>query len=697
LCALAAVASVAAAAQSPRSTYVAPSVTVEQIQRGQAAYNQQCASCHGDLGGRSAPPLRGIEFRERWFGQPAQALFNVTKSTMPKTAPGTLTDDMYADIVAFMLSQNGIIPGSAPLPSDSGALASIQLPWLLPRGGGEPPGGLVLPAGAARVNPLERISPVTDAMLANPSGSEWLTWRRTWDSHGFSPLNQITKANVSGLRLQWSWSLPAGANEATPLFHDGVLFVQAFGDKVQALDAVTGDLLWQYSRNPGSTAFSVKRNMALYADKLYIATSDTHVVALSVATGKPVWDHPVALPAPLKAGDFVITGGPLVAKGKVMIGTTGTAPGGNFIVGLDAANGAEAWRVYTIAQPDEPGGNSWNGMPPEKRNGGSVWVAGSYDPSLNLAFFGIAQTYDTAPIRDRVSTPGVTNDALYTDSTVAINPDTGKMTWHFQHLPNDQWDLDWALEQLLIKLPGREKTVLATAGKQAIYEFLDADSGQYLSSMDLGLQDVVTAIDGKTGRKTIDASKVPGNDKTVTVCPHSAGAKSWIPESYNASTKTLFVPLNESCMDLVPVAPGGHSMLSTGVRWLMRPRPNSDGKYGRLQAIDVDKRKVIWTTRQRAPLTSGVLATGGGVVFVGSFDRTFAAFDESTGRELWKVRLNDLPNTAPITYQVGGKQYIALSVGGGGALATSFTMVVPEAKNPRDNSAALYVFALPDR
>jgi len=693
-----AVASFAAAAQTAAPVHVAPSFTVAQAERGQRAYVQHCASCHGDVaGGRSAPPLRGVEFRDRWFGQPVEPLFRVTKTTMPPAASGTLGDDVYTDIVAYVLGQNGVIPGPVPLPSDPSALASMQLPWLLPRGGGEVPGGVTLPGLAARSSPLTRITPVTDAMLANPAGGDWLTWRRTWDSHGFSPLNQITKTNVNALQVKWIWSLPNGPNEATPLFHEGVLFVQSYGDKVQALDAVTGDLLWQYSRYPNTAEKSVKRNMALYADKLYVATSDTHVVALSVTTGKPIWDRQVALPAPSSAKDFVITGGPLVARGKVMVGTTGSGPGGNFIVGLDAATGAEAWRVYTIAQPGQPGGDSWNGVPPDRRSGASVWVAGSYDPTLNLAFFGIGQTYDTAPLRDRVNTPGVTNDALYTDSTVAINPDTGKMTWHFQHLPNDQWDLDWALEQLLVKLPGSQKTLLATSGKQAIYEAFEADTGRYLFSMDLGLQDVVTAIDAKTGAKTVDRSRTPGDGKTVTVCPHSAGAKSWTPESYNAATSTLFVPLNESCMDLVPVPAGGRGMLSTGVRWMLRPRPESDGKYGRLQAIDLQTRKVVWATRQRAPLTSGVLATAGGIVFVGSLDRMFAAFDDATGRELWRIRLNDVPNTAPVSFQVGGEQYIALSVGSGGGLATSFPMLLPELKNPRDISAALYVFALPDR
>ena len=174
------------------------------------------------------------------------------------------------------------------------------------------------------------------------------------------------------------------------------MFVHGFGDKVQAIDAATGDLLWQYSRRlPRDRAPTVKRGIALYGDRLYVPTSDAHMVALNVKTGDVVWDHAVA---DAEAG-YGITGGPLVANGKVMIGTTGRAPGGNFIVALDAQTGAEAWRFNTIARPGEPGGSSWNGLPVNKRNGASVWVPASYDQTLNLAFFGPAQTYDTGPLR----------------------------------------------------------------------------------------------------------------------------------------------------------------------------------------------------------------------------------------------------------------------------------------------------------
>jgi alcohol dehydrogenase (cytochrome c) len=213
-------------------------------------------------------------------------------------------------------------------------------------------------------------------------------------------------------------------------------------------------------------------------------------------------------------------------------------------------------------------------------------------------------------------------------------------------------------------------------------------------SIDLGLQDIVTSIDPKTGAKNVNPRLIPGKGDTITVCPHAGGAKSWLPESYNAETRTMFVPLVESCMDLTPVAPGGRGSLSTGVRWSLRPRADSDGKYGRVQAVNLETRKVVWTNRQRAPQSTGVLATAGGVVFAGALDRMLTAYDDEDGKELWKIRLNDVPNSAPISYMVNGKQYVAVTVGNGGAQAATFPALVPEIKNPPDRGAAVWVFEI---
>jgi len=572
------------------------------------------------------------------------------------------------------------------------APSTPALPTPAPGPGGGLSPNATLPSAPIKPNPLDKLTPVTDAQLQNPPAGDWLTWRRTYDDLGFSPLKQIDRTNVAGLRVAWTWSLPNGPNEATPLVHDGVIFVHSFGDRVQALDAVTGDLLWHYARElPEGARPGVKRNLSIYGSTLLVPTSDSHIVALDSKTGRIVWDHAV--------GDFKqyrVSGGPLVAKGKVMLGVTGRSSGGNYILALDCVTGEEAWRFYTIARPGEPGGDSWNGLPLEKRNGASVWTAGSYDPTLNLAYFGVAQTYDTGPLLHPVNQPGVTNDGLYTDSTLAINPDTGKLVWHFQHMANDQWDLDWAFERQLIKLPmnGTTRTVAVTAGKEAIYDAVDAATGNYAFSIDLGLQNVVTAIDPKTGAKTINPKVVPGDGETKMVCPHAGGAKNWIPSSYNPDTKMLYIPLTESCMDLTPTPEGKRASLSSGVNWTLRPRPDSDGKYGRVEAINLMTREVVWTQRQRAPQTTGALATAGGIVFTGSMDRFVRAYNDSNGKVLWEMRLNDIPNSCPIAYSVSDRQYIAVVVGGGGAIPATWPPLIPEIQNPPEHGAALWVFEL---
>ncbi len=681
----------------------AQTFTAAQAAEGQSAYAQNCAGCHGvNLDdGEFAPPIKGTAFSEQWGGKAPGELLNYISAKMPPSNAGGLGDAAYLQITAFILQSNGVsltaknLPGAAP-----GAVKNKPSePASNSPGGGLSPYASLIPA-PPKSNPLYKITPVTDAELANPPAGDWLTWRRTYDDSGFSPLKQINRSNVAELRSKWTWSLPPGANEATPLVHDGVIFVHSYADHVQALDATTGDLLWQYTRQIPKGAFflsMVKRDIAIYGNHLLVGTSDMHVVALDVKTGEVAWDHEILDPA--KNPEMMLTGGPLVAKGKVIVGTVGRSKGGNIIVALDVATGKEAWRFYTIARPGEPNGNSWNGLPLEKRNGASVWTPGSYDPALNLVFFGVAQTYDTGPLVHPSTEPGVNNDGLYTDTTLAFDPDTGKLVWYFQHVPNDQWDLDWAFERQLINLPvqGGTKRVVVTAGKEAIYDVLDAATGKYDFSMDLGLQNVVTSIDPVTGAKTINHQVVIGDGETKTVCPHAGGAKSWIPGSLNPETKILYVPLVESCMDLIPVGPGERGALSSGLRFTIRPRLDGDGKYGRFEAINLETRKVVWTDRQRAPQTTGALDTAGGIVFDGSLDRYIRAYDDSNGKVLWETRLNDVPSSCPITYSVNGKQYVAVVVGNGGAHAITWPVLVPEIQNPPGGGAQLWVFELPEK
>jgi alcohol dehydrogenase (cytochrome c) len=432
--------------------------------------------------------------------------------------------------------------------------------------------------------------------------------------------------------------------------------------------------------------------MALYGTRLYLTTPDTRVIALDARTGALEWERAVDDPAA-----WATTGGPLVAEGTVMQGVAGVGPGGAFIVGLDADTGRELWRFHSVAQPGDPNERTWNAKPLAQRSGGSVWVAGSYDPELKLAYFGTGQTYDTAQLLNPVKQRGVSNDGLYLDSTLALDPRTGKAKWHYQHLANDQWDFDFAFERHIVELPvnGKPTKAIVTAGKPAIYDALAAESGSYLFSIDLGLQNVITGIDPKTGAKSIDPHKYPGQGPITNVCPHSGGAKSWPPGSYNPITHIVYVSLVEACMDMVPVGKGEAAPLTSGYGFALRARPGSDGRYGRVEAVNLITRQSVWQARQRAPQTSGVLATAGGIVFAGALDRSFSAYDDATGERLWNAVLSDVPSVAPISYVAEGRQYIAIVVGYGAPQAATFTALVPEITLPQGGSSAIWVFEVP--
>jgi len=678
---------------------VSPTFTAAQATAGSKLYEQQCAGCHGSNldNGEFGPPISGEEFLTRWGNRRVDEVFDFIQGMMPPAAPGSLTAEQVTNLAAFILQKNSVAISDQPLPSDPAALSKMIMPT--PTNGflGGLSNGVTLPPPPHPTpNPLDRITPVTDAMLRNPPDSEWLTWRRTQQVDGYSPLSQINKNNVDRLRVAWAWALPNGPNEATPLVHDGVMFVYGHGDVVQALDAATGDLLWQYSRRlPKNIAPSYKKSIAIYGRNVFVATSDVHLVALDVRTGDVKWDRPLV---PSGIPGFRQSGGPVVAKGKVFIGTSGAAPGGNYIVAFEAESGKELWRFNTIPKPGEPGGNSWNGLPVEKRSGSSVWNPGSYDPETDLLFFGPSPTYDTAPLRNRIDDPSMNNDALYTNCTIALNPDTGKLVWYYDHLRNDQWDLDWAFERQIFNMnvKGQMRRVVVTAGKIGIFDVLDAKTGKYLTSMDLGYQNLVKAIDPETGFKTVDREHItPGDGTSKFVCPHSEGGKNWIPDSYNPKTKLIYVPLVESCQDLAPVAPGERGLLSTGVRLSLRPPPNTDGNYGRLEAINLETKKSVWVHRQRATSTTGALDTAGGIVFAGYVDRGFSAFDDATGKELWHIRLTDVPNSNAISYSVNGKQYIAVIAANGGNHARLFMRMMPEIRNPANRSASVWVFEVP--
>jgi alcohol dehydrogenase (cytochrome c) len=651
--------------------------------RGQAAFAQTCANCHGaDLAaGPFGPALKGPVFEGHWKGQPIAAVQAFIQARMPPAAPGSLSSQANSDIAAYILKVNGAAPGKPDAAEPARESANSGRPP--PTVAADARAKAVLAARKAR---LDALTPVTAAMLQSPPQSDWLIWRRTYQSQGFSELKQIDRANVAALRPAWSWTLPPSQNEMTPLVHDGVMFVQS-GASVQALDAATGERLWQYIRPlPADLAdgrTSRAKSLAIYGDKLLVPTADKHLVALDMRSGALVWDHAVV------EDSLQLNSGPIVARGKVILGAslnvTGS-PGGCFIVALDVETGKEVWRFNTIARPGQPGGDSWNGAPVDERYGGGVWTSGSYDAARNLLFFGVGNTYDIGTLILPHARKGESNDGLYTASTVAIDADTGKLVWFYQHMNRDVWDQDWAFEQTLATLPidGKPREVVVTAGKLGIFDVMDRATGRYLFSKDMGLQKLVTAIDPVTGHKTTDPALEPAAGKTSIVCPGTTGVRAWPATSLDPKTHIVYVPATESCMaySFTPRGPAEVAGGGVDIRYPNVHRPDSDGNFGRLQAINLDTRQVVWTHRQRAPIASSALATAGGVVFAGSTDRRFSAYDAATGKRLWDTPLGASPSSSPVTYAVGGVQYVAVVAGGGGAYDSDGQSLMAEVAAP---------------
>jgi alcohol dehydrogenase (cytochrome c) len=682
------------------------SYTDAQATRGRSAYTDSCAMCHGAHldDGQFGPPVKGAMFQGQWHNQSAAALLSYVATKMPPAAPNSLTSQVYADIGAYILQQNGERSGASELAAAAaGSAGPARRGEANAFRGLENHDATYQAAMASRTDLLNKLTPVSAQMLENPSAADWLMWRGTYGTTGYSQLNQINTHNAADLDVAWTLALPASGNEITPLVHDGVMFIES-ANTVEALNAADGSILWQYIRvlparmNNGRNAH--QKSMAIYQGMLYAPTADGHLVALDVKSGRLLWDAQIIAPGQ----GVTLSGGPVVAHGKVVVGVSlgvNTA-GGDFIVGLDGQSGKELWRFNTIARPGQPGGDSWNGAPVDQRYGSGVWTVGSYDPQLNLVYFGTGNTYDVGTLLQ--SQPqaqahkGKSNAALYTDSTLALDPDTGKLVWYYQHMNRDVWDQDWVFEQTLLTLPvaGKPTKLLVTGGKLAIFDALNPANGKYQFSKDVGFQNLVARIDAKTGAKIIDpAHETPANGKDDYICPSEWGARNWIATSFDPSTDILYVPLLEACMNYRYTARDSAQVAAGGVDNHGTPSPahGSDGKFGRIEAINLKTRQVVWTMRQRAPIESSMLASAGGVVFSGSHDRQFHAYDSATGQLLWHTTLNSSPSSSPVTYDAEGQQYVAVVAGGGSALDAAGNTLAPEIADP-NGTTTLWVFKL---
>lgn len=661
------------------------------VAAGQATYAQSCANCHGPRleGSPFAPTLAGKAFQDHWRGKPAAELLAQMRKTMPPKGTGTVKAQAFPDLLAFLVKANVEGPAFlAALPAPARAAAAT-----IPAA----PATLLSAAVASR---LAALSPVTDVLLSAPPEGDWLMWRRTFDAGGFSPLRQIDRGNVQRLQKAWSLPLDRSNNEIAPLVHEGVLFVQS-GMALVAVDAATGTPLWQHRRETGRRMQQARvKSMALYQHALMMATPDGHLVAIDARSGKLLWDRDINNGA--ANSGLQLSSGPLVARGVVMIGVSLglNNKGGCFIVGLDASTGAERWRFQTVARPGTPAGDTWNGAPAEERFGAGVWTTGSYDPQLNLAYFGVGNTYTTGTLLlPRAGASGVTNnDGLYTNTTLALRPETGELVWHHQHHRRDVWDQDWAFEQTLVTLGtgANARRAVVTSGKTAVFEAVDAATGKFLFAHDTGLTNLHASIDPATGEKRNNPALEPVPGKPLLLCPSNLGARNWPATSFNAATGVMYVPMQESCAEFTWNPRGAKETANGGSDIAFRPsmRPGSDGKLGRLMAIDLNARRAVWTHRQRMPVASSLLATAGSLVFMSDLARNLSAFDQDSGALLWQARLPAAAESTPVTYSVNGRQFVAVVSGEGSHLGSYNRGLVPELGEPVTD-ISLQVFSLP--
>ncbi|MDH4457547.1 MAG: PQQ-dependent dehydrogenase, methanol/ethanol family [Nevskia sp.] len=522
--------------------------------------------------------------------------------------------------------------------------------------------GLV-PALAHAANPAYEA--VTEArLLGAQKDLGWLMYRRDYTSSGYAPFDQINAANVAGLKpvFDYKTGLTQG-HESPPIVNGRFMFITTPMNHLIALDATTGAVLWTYVHDLSKAALKtvccdvVNRGVALFENKVYMATLDNRLVALDGATGKVLWNQQ------LIGADigYAMTLAPLVVKGKVIVGVSGGEYGGRgFIEALDAGTGKQVWKTYTIPAPNEPGGDTWP-KDAYKTGGGGPWLTGTYDAEADTLMWGVGNPGPwLATLR-----PG---DNLYTDSVIAMNPANGKIKWHFQYTPNDSWDYDGANETVMVDLNygGKPYKAVVSASRNGWFYAIDRTNGKLIYMEKFAKATSVTGH--KDGKVTTDAALRPTVDKEVFTCPSFLGGKNWWPISVNPVTRMAYVPTMHTCMKIKGAAvryKAGLPFLGESFTVMHDPdNPN----WGSVQGISLDTGKQVWSHASALPWNDGTLSTGGGLVFSGSADGHFMAFDAKVGKVLWtSEQLSSGIIGVPSTYMVDGKQYVAVYAGWGGA------------------------------
>jgi len=476
------------------------------------------------------------------------------------------------------------------------------------------------------------------------------------------------------------------------------MFVATPGNQVLTIDARTGGVLWRYKRpipEDMTQLHPTNRGVGLYGDKVFFAATEAVLVALDARTGKEVWTTKVE---DYRKG-YYMSLAPLVVDGRVMVGVSGGEFGvRGFIAAFDAETGKELWRTFMVPEPGQPGSETWPQGDQWKTGGGSVWMTGTYDPQTGLAFWGTGN----GGLWMGDQRPG---DNLFTSSVVALDTKTGAIKGYFQYHPNDSWDWDEVSPPMLIDYQhdGRAVTGLVNVARDGYLWQLErtADKINFVTGQPFVRQNVFKSLDPKTGRPDVDPARKPGTDKAADFCPGICGGKDWPPAAFSPQTRLLYIPANENmCSEITgePAKKFTPGERYTAVAKMVVTAVEGADHFGELQAWDVDTGKRVWTTNLPSQTWGPVLATGGGVVFSGGTnDRMFRAFDAKTGKILWEFPTASGVTGVPVSYQVDGKQYIAVQSGWGvdaarmqGRLNLLFPGKYPEVPQ----GGAVWVFAI---
>jgi len=553
---------------------------------------------------------------------------------------------------------------------------------------------------------VQNYKPVTQEMLLNPSPNDWLMYSRTYDAQRFSPLSQINKQNVGQLRMAWSRGLPQGNTEGIPIVHDGVIYLVAPGAVVQALDGATGEQLWQYQRKvPANVATQARtKTIAMYQDVVLYTAPDGFVVGLDARTGELRWET--------KAGEAQQTSGPIVVEGNVITGRACAQTRDScFIAAHDALTGKEVWKFYNVPGPGQPGNETWNNPSTMEKNMASTWgLPGTYDPQRKMLYWGIANAMpNTRAARHDGNPDAIPRTApadLYSNSTVALDPKTGKLAWYYQHLPGDDWDEDYTHERTLLRAAfnpnpkfvkwinpdvkrGEQRDMAVMVGEGGGIFALDRGNGQFLWATPFPFDTpnfLISNIDGKTGKTEINwdlVLKQPGENHIICFF----NTRSYWPTAYSPNTNSLYVSYIDNCLNMTRAGDkGGERRTAT-----QRPGGNPDELTG-LAKINLSTGEIVRFNVGRSPSTGAVLATAGDLIFNGDVNRRFRAFDAQTGKQLWESILGGPISVSTITYAINGKQYVAVITGDNLAAAG---LARQASLNPPRGANTVYVFTLP--